>query len=284
MNLQIALDHRAQVEQFRHKYRTGLVTLLFTDIVGSTKLILMHLFRFSAVHTYLHPRCESLSLSLALVDNYHPPHAENANSYHPMKRLLFALCLTVFVSPVLRAQNITSAELDKAIKYLEKTHAEVVKATKDLSEAQWNFKQAPDRWSVAEVTEHIASAEDFLMEMIQEKVMKAPARTEADDVKALDELVLKQIPDRSNKVQAPEPLRPNNRFGSPKDSLKHFKESRDKTVAFLKKTKDLRQHAVDSPLGKKLDGYQWVLFIAAHSERHTKQIDEVMADAKFPKK
>ena len=38
MNLQMALDHRAQVEQFRNKYRTGLVTLLFTDIVGSTKL------------------------------------------------------------------------------------------------------------------------------------------------------------------------------------------------------------------------------------------------------
>ena len=38
MDLKIALDHRAQVEQFRHKYRPGLVTLLFTDMVGSTKL------------------------------------------------------------------------------------------------------------------------------------------------------------------------------------------------------------------------------------------------------
>ena len=38
MDLQVALDHRTQVEQFRNKYRTGLVTLLFTDIVGSTKL------------------------------------------------------------------------------------------------------------------------------------------------------------------------------------------------------------------------------------------------------
>jgi len=25
--------------------------------------------------------------------------------------------------------------------------------------------------------------------------------------------------------------------------------------------------------GKKLDGYEWLLYIAAHSERHTKQID-----------
>ena len=30
----MALQHRAQVEEFRRKHRTGLVTLLFTDIVG----------------------------------------------------------------------------------------------------------------------------------------------------------------------------------------------------------------------------------------------------------
>lgn len=201
-----------------------------------------------------------------------------------MKRLLFALCLTVLVSPALRAQNLTPEERVKAVKYLEKTREKVLEATKGLSEAQWNFKQAPDRWSVAEVTEHIAAAEDFLMAMIVEKVMKSPARTETVDLKALDELVLEKISDRSNKVQAPEPLRPSNKFGTPTESLKHFKESRARTIVFLKTTKDLRHHAVDSPMGKKLDGYQWVLFIGAHSERHTKQLNEVKADPNFPKK
>ena len=38
MNLQIALDHRAQVEQFQRKHRTGLVTLVFTDLVDSVAL------------------------------------------------------------------------------------------------------------------------------------------------------------------------------------------------------------------------------------------------------
>jgi uncharacterized damage-inducible protein DinB len=201
-----------------------------------------------------------------------------------MKRLLLALCLTALLTPVRGAQNVTPEERTKALKYLEKTRAGVLEATKGLSEAQWNFKPGPDRWSVAEVTEHIAAAEDFIMDMVKDKVMKAPPRTDPDDIKALDELVLQAIPDRSKKAQAPEPLRPNNRFGSPKDSLKHFTESRAKTVAFLKQTPDLRQHAADSPLGKKLDAYQWVLFVAAHSERHTKQIDEVKADPSFPKK
>ena len=41
-------------------------------------------------------------------------------------------------------------------------------ATSGLSEAQWNFKPATNRWSVAEVTEHIAATEDMLMNLIQQ--------------------------------------------------------------------------------------------------------------------
>ncbi len=201
-----------------------------------------------------------------------------------MKRLLIALCLVVFASPLLKAQALSKEEITRAVDYLEKTRAGVIAATKDLSDSQWNFKSAPDRWSVAEVTEHIAAAEDMLMTMINDQVMKAPARTETTDVKTIDEFVLQALPDRTHKLKAPEPLIPTNRFHTPKDSLHHFKDSRAKTIAFLQATKDLREHAIDSPLGKKLDGYEWVLFIAAHSDRHTKQINEVKADPNFPKK
>ena len=38
MNLPVAAEDRARVEEFRRKHRTGLLTLVFTDIVGSTKI------------------------------------------------------------------------------------------------------------------------------------------------------------------------------------------------------------------------------------------------------
>jgi hypothetical protein len=131
--------------------------------------------------------------------------------------------------------------------------------------------------------EHIAAAEDFLYGNIQDKIMKAPARPAGEDVKAIDEMVMSAIADRTHKAQAPEPLKPTNRFGSPEGSLKHFEESRTKTEEFAKSGQGLRDHADDSFLGKKLDGYEWILFISAHSERHTKQILEVKADPDFPK-
>ena len=198
-----------------------------------------------------------------------------------MKKFLSFLGLSAVLLTGLFAQ--TAEDRAAALAYLQKTEAGVIDGAKGLSAAQLAFKPAPDRWSVAEVLEHIASSEDFLMGMVHEQVMKAPPRPAGEDVKAIDAFVLKVIPDRSNKLQAPEPLKPSNRYGSGGDSLKHFEESRGKTIAFLTDTKDLRDHAIDSPLGKKLDGYQWLLFIAAHSERHTKQLLEVKADPNFPK-
>ena len=181
------------------------------------------------------------------------------------------------------AQEVTQTEKDRALQYLESTKKGVLEATNGLSEAQWNFKPAPDRWSVAQVTEHIAAAEDFLRTLITEKVMVAAAGEPGRDVKKTDDAVLAMVPDRTTKVQAPEPLVPTNRFGSADGSIKHFVESRAMTENYMKTTAGMRDHVMDSPMGK-LDGYEFVLLIAAHSERHTKQINEVKADPNFPKK
>lgn len=201
-----------------------------------------------------------------------------------MKKILFTLCWFALSVAGLRAESLSADDRKKGLAYLEKTRAAVLAATKGLSDAQWKFKPVPERWSVAETFEHIASAEDFLRGMVVEQALKGPARPAGEDVKAIDEFVLKAIPDRTKKAKAPEPLIPTNRYGSVADTRKHFQTSRAETIALMKNTPDLRDHAIDSPLGKKLDPYQWLLFIAAHSERHTKQIEEVKADPGFPKK
>jgi hypothetical protein len=190
--------------------------------------------------------------------------------------------LAVTSVATISAQELTQAEKEHALLYLESTKKDVLDATKGLSEAQWNFKPGPDRWSVAQVMEHIAASEDFIrVGLLQEKVMISPAGEPGRDVKKIDGAVEMMIPDRSHKAQAPEPLVPTNRFGSPEGSLKHFLESRETTEQFLRSTAGLRDHEMDGPVGK-MDGYEFILFIAAHSERHVKQINEVKADPNFP--
>lgn len=195
-----------------------------------------------------------------------------------------ALMLALAGAVSAKAQDVSQAEKERALQYLESTKQGVLDATKGLSDAQWNFKAAPDRWSVAQVMEHLAAAEDMLRGVTQEQVMKSPAvpLRSAEEIRKADESVMTMVPDRTHKAQAPEPLKPTNRFGSPQAAQKHFLESRSATEEYLKTAPGLRAHLGDSPLGK-LDGYEFVLFTAAHSERHTKQILEVKADPNFPK-
>jgi uncharacterized damage-inducible protein DinB len=179
--------------------------------------------------------------------------------------------------------TLTEAEKKEGLAQLERTRAALVAATKGLSEAQWRFKPGPDRWSVAEVLEHIVLTEDFLLENTSQKVMQAPAGKPDRDYKSTDKMVSSAIADRTQKAQAPEPVRPTGRW-SPQEALDRFLKIRERTVEFLESTPGLRDHVVDSPLGQPMDAYQWLLFISAHSERHTKQIQEVKADPGFPKK
>ena len=61
--------------------------------------------------------------------------------------IALALCATA--SAV--TWDITPSEKDKTSSYLADTRNALVDAVKGLSEAQWKFKPAPDRWSAAEV-------------------------------------------------------------------------------------------------------------------------------------
>ena len=200
-----------------------------------------------------------------------------------MKRMLSATLATLFVIiSCAEAQTLSQPDLDRGLQYLESTRKNIVDATQGLSDAQWNFKPSPFKWSVAQVIEHIAASEDLLRQLAEGQIKQAPPVADRD-FKKTDDRVLEVIPDRSKKFQAPEQLRPRNQFGSPEAALKHFLESRAKTVELLKNTPDLRAHVVDSGLLGKIDAFERILFIAAHSERHTKQLLEVKADPKFPK-
>jgi hypothetical protein len=198
-----------------------------------------------------------------------------------MRKVILLVCATVFFAPAIFAQTLSQVDRDKGIAYLEQTRNAIVVDTNNLTPAQWNFKAAPDKWSVALTLEHIALAEDYLVQMVTQNVMKAPAGPPDRDVAKMDAMVLAMVPDRSTKRQAPPELVPSGRW-SPNEALDHFLASRARTIEFMRTTPDLRQHVMDSPLGP-LDAYEWLLFIAAHSERHTKQILEIEASPGFPK-
>jgi len=218
-----------------------------------------------------------------------------------MKPLFFALlAVVVFTAPVYaqsspaaaspktsttESKALTKEERDRGVDYLKQTQKDFLAAMEGLSEAQWKFKAAPDRWSIAETAEHIAVTEQTIWELVSGKIMKSPAAPEkAADAKGKDEIILNRIPDRSRKAQAPEQLKPTGKWATRAALTKDFDALREKEVTYLKETKeDLRNHFEEHPFLKTMDAYQWLIFNGAHCKRHTAQILEVKADPNFPK-
>ena len=201
-----------------------------------------------------------------------------------MKSWIVLIAFLCAASPAF-AQGLTKAERDRAINELQNSRKLFLASIDGLSEAQWNFKPAPEVWSVAEAAEHITVSEETLLGLVTEKIMKSPAQPEKrPEVRGKDNLILERMVDRSRKAQAPEFLRPTHRWATQQELVDHFKASRDHTVAYIDHTEEaLRDHFFEHPAFGLLDGYQWVLLISAHSRRHTMQIEEVKANAAFPK-
>ena len=205
-------------------------------------------------------------------------------------RYVVGMLLLTLVAGTAAAQSSGYAQVDRErlIAHLEKSAKDVEEAVRNLTPAQWNFKPAADRWSVAQVVEHLAAAEEFLVQgLVEGQVLKSPAMPEKKNALAQiqrDYAVLRNIPDRSTPAQAPEPIQPTNRYTTPAGALKAMAAARQRTIDLVRTTKlDLRSHFMDfGPMGP-LDGHQWLLFTSAHFQRHTAQILEVKAHANFPK-
>ena len=169
-----------------------------------------------------------------------------------MKRSMFLTALTgaVLLSSSMIAGEVTKADRDKLVDPLKKTEAAFLKSIDGVTDAQWTWKSAPDRWSVAEAAEHITKSEDLLRGMA-EGTMKTPATPEIlAKTKGKEEMILKAIPDRSQKFQAPEPLVPKGSFASKAALIDAFKAARAKTLAMAGGTTDLRAYAATGlPLG-----------------------------------
>jgi hypothetical protein len=183
------------------------------------------------------------------------------------------------------AGPLSQGERDRAMSSLHASRKMLLDELANVSDAQWRFKPAPERWSVAECAEHIALSEDRIFQLVMEKILKSPAAPDksTDEQKAKDAKVLELIANRSRKGQAPEFLKPAGKWKSRNELIEHFKQSRDRTIAYIEKTDaSLRDHFAPHPAMEVLDAYQWILLISAHSERHTRQIREVEADPNFP--
>ena len=57
---------------------------------------------------------------------------------------------------------------------LSRTRDSIISETKNLSQAQWNFKESPDRWSINQIVEHLVIWEVLLQREISQALVAGP--------------------------------------------------------------------------------------------------------------
>src|SRR5262249_54347920 len=132
-------------------------------------------------------------------------------------------------------------------------------------------KPADGRWSVLDCIEHVTTVEErFRSRLVPADGVEAPP---ADGQK--EAALQARVVDRSNRVQAPDVVHPQGRFGTLAEAVEEFKAVRARTMRFAEEhASGLYSLTVTHPMLGLLNGMEALTIIAAHSRRHAEQMRE----------
>jgi hypothetical protein len=179
----------------------------------------------------------------------------------------------------------TPAERDRAVAYLTETKCAVIDSTRGLSDAQWRHKPSAEEWSIAECVEHLGIVEERVLRGLA-KMASAPAAPGHELALAAgkEDLMITEATARSQKIKAPPQVMPHGDCGDdPSRLIARFIEVRERVIVYAQSTSDpLRTRLLPHPMFGPIDGFQWLIFVAGHSERHRLQMEDVKTSAGFP--
>jgi len=176
-------------------------------------------------------------------------------------------------------------ERQAVVDALRASEARLLKLVSGLTEEQWRFRESPERWSIAEIVEHLALQETFVRGNVQ-RMLEGEAAGEAQraEVRAKETLVADLAKRRAEqKLKSRAANTPAGQISDFDALVAQLQRERAETIGFAAETEaDLRGHFFAHVAFGDLDGYQWLMVLATHMERHALQIEQVKADKNWP--
>ena len=165
------------------------------------------------------------------------------------------------------------------LELLEGSRDRLRSAIEAAAEDCWRKKPADGGWSAAECAEHLVLCEETLLGMIRGQILAGPANPEgAAAVRGKDGIVIQAIHNRGMRLKTFPFLEPTGQWSGRRSALDEFLKRRAATVRYAAHaTEPLHLHV--APLGElgPIDAYQWMLLLAAHTDRHLAQMQEALA-------
>lgn len=174
-------------------------------------------------------------------------------------------------------------EREIVVEGLKSSEARLLELTDGLTPRQWDFREEPDRWSTAEIIEHVIVFENFLVGVIR-KLLEEPAEPNRRIIaQGKDSLVLGLAHSRQEKITGREATRPNGRWTDTAAMLSELRRVRAETIAFaLEIDAELRDYFFKHVSFGDLDCYQWMILLGQHSLRHAFQIEQIRRHPDYP--
>jgi hypothetical protein len=177
----------------------------------------------------------------------------------------------------------TPEERRAALELLDLSEARLLELTAGLTDAQWHFQETPERWSIAGNIEHMVVFENFILGVIRDLVKGPGEPGKMAGAAAKESLVMAIGHAREKKISARDAMVPRGRWSDMREMLEEFRKARGRVRTFVEETQaDLRGHFFAHRSLGDLDGYQWLLVVGQHGERHARQIEEIMAHPGYP--
>ena len=165
-------------------------------------------------------------------------------------------------------------ERTEIVQILESSREVFNSACAGVAEEHAKSQPAPDRWSVLDCVEHVTFVEQRVLGRMEQT---APGNAPAVD-KQKEAHLAARLPDRTERVMAPEAIRPAGRYASLAEALEQFNAARTRTIEFAQaRGEDVYALALEHPRFGKLNGMEFLVLIAGHARRHAEQIREARA-------
>ena len=177
--------------------------------------------------------------------------------------------------------SLTDIERKRVQNYLSDAGDKILSTTEALASTQLAFRPRHDRWSIAEIIEHLTIVDRLVLGQITE-VLELPGCFKESSWKGEDDALLRRVRCPEPVMKAPDIIAPH-ADESAAEILLHFATSRSRLSEFVGNTNaPLRSYCFPHPVLGELDCYQWLLCSGAHYERHLLQIAGVMRTPDFP--
>jgi hypothetical protein len=183
--------------------------------------------------------------------------------------------------PVLDAPapgGLTADERALLIERLEGSRERVRELLNGISQEGINRRPADGTWTALECAEHLVLSEETLLHLVRGEILNgAPDPTLQLELQGRDGVIVAAMNDRSQKIKTLDALVPRGKYSGAAPVLDAFLARRAATLDFVRTSRaPLHYHAAPLEGLGLLDGYHWLLLMAAHTDRHVGQMRDAI--------